>query len=89
MVKCVRLRLEGRVQGVGFRFFAKRLASEHGVTGYARNLPGGSVEILACGGDLQAFLDRVARGPVLARVERVEREEVTIPSPQTSFLTRS
>ena len=39
----------GRVQGVGFRFTAHRMAGRHQLTGYVRNLPNGSVEMLAQG----------------------------------------
>ncbi len=39
----------GRVQGVGFRFTAHRMAGRHQLTGYVRNLPDGSVEMLAQG----------------------------------------
>jgi acylphosphatase len=39
----------GRVQGVGFRFTAHRMANRHQLTGFVRNLPNGSVEMLAQG----------------------------------------
>ena len=39
----------GRVQGVGFRFTASRIANRHGLTGFVRNLPDGTVEMLAQG----------------------------------------
>ena len=37
----------GRVQGVGFRFTAQRIACRYGIKGYVRNLPDGNVEMLA------------------------------------------
>ncbi len=39
----------GRVQGVGFRFTAHRMAQRYQITGYVRNLPDGTVEMLAQG----------------------------------------
>ena len=39
----------GRVQGVGFRFTARRAANRRQLTGYVRNMPNGSVEMLAQG----------------------------------------
>ena len=39
----------GRVQGVGFRFTAHNIANRHQLTGYVRNLPDGSVELIAQG----------------------------------------
>jgi acylphosphatase len=39
----------GRVQGVGFRFTVHRMANRHQLTGFVRNLPDGTVEMLAQG----------------------------------------
>jgi acylphosphatase len=53
----------GRVQGVGFRYTARQLASGFAVTGYVRNLPGGDLELVAEGApdQVDAFLAAVAR----------------------------
>lgn len=53
----------GRVQGVGFRFTAQRLAERFAVAGYVRNLPDGRVELVVEGepSQLAALLDAVAR----------------------------
>jgi acylphosphatase len=71
----VRLRLYGSVQGVGFRFFAARQASRHGLVGYVRNLPDGAVEVEAAGEGpaLEAFRGELAEGPPYARVQKVEQ----------------
>lgn len=52
----------GRVQGVGFRYTAKRLAQQHGVAGAVRNLPSGEVELRVEGEPerVEAFLADVA-----------------------------
>lgn len=52
---------EGRVQGVGFRYTAKRVALEFEVTGTVRNLPDGRVELIAEGEreELDSFRDAV------------------------------
>ncbi|WP_068130401.1 acylphosphatase [Roseimaritima ulvae] len=52
----------GTVQGVGFRATTAMLAENAGVTGTVRNLPDGSVELVAEGwpGDVDAYLDRIA-----------------------------
>jgi acylphosphatase len=73
-----RFLISGRVQGVGFRWFVARRASELGVTGWARNLPSGQVEVVAAGdagaiGQMEASL---RAGPTLARVESVEKSEI-------------
>jgi acylphosphatase len=65
--------VSGRVQGVGFRWFVLRLAEREHLTGYARNLPDGRVEVVANGDS--GTQDRVAqalrRGPPAARVDDV------------------
>lgn len=66
--------LRGRVQGVGFRFFAADWAERLGLGGYARNLPDGSLEIVAEGEEeaVRHFLEVMRRGPRSARVEGME-----------------
>ncbi|MFH1008737.1 MAG: acylphosphatase [Candidatus Latescibacterota bacterium] len=66
--------VSGVVQGVGFRFFVRRLARPYGLTGTVRNLPDGKVEIEAEGarGLLQDFLKGVRLGPASAHVSGVE-----------------
>ncbi|WP_236345531.1 acylphosphatase [Enterobacter cancerogenus] len=66
--------VHGMVQGVGFRYSTQREALQLGLTGYARNLDDGSVEVLACGEaerveTLIAWLK--AGGPRSARVDKV------------------
>jgi acylphosphatase len=65
----------GRVQGVGFRWWTQRQAEQLGLTGWVRNADDErAVEVLAEGGSqkLDAFEQRLRRGPHGARVERVE-----------------
>lgn len=65
----------GRVQGVYFRAFALRRATELDLTGYVRNLPGGrAVEVQAEGkrARLERLVEHLKMGPPGARVERVE-----------------
>lgn len=46
---CIIARVYGRVQGVGFRYTTQYEAKKLGLTGYAKNLDDGSVEVVACG----------------------------------------
>ncbi|KAA0233811.1 MAG: Carbamoyltransferase HypF [Acidimicrobiales bacterium] len=69
-----RIRLDGVVQGVGFRPFVWRLARDHDLSGWVRNT-GGRVEIFAEGeqGDVEVFCAAlVERAPPLARIDHVE-----------------
>jgi acylphosphatase len=79
-----RFQVFGMVQGVGFRWFVARHARSLGLTGYARNLPNGSVEVVVDGPEeAMPALERLLRtGPANAQVDRVERstEEAAIPT---------
>lgn len=57
--------VEGRVQGVGFRYFVRQQASTLPLSGWVRNLSDGRVELLAEGNrsDLEALLARIKQGP--------------------------
>ena len=69
--------VKGRVQGVGFRWFAERVARELGVRGWVRNRSDGTVETLAEGDDsaVAAYLARLESGPRGSRVDGVVIEE--------------
>jgi acylphosphatase len=74
-LKSVRAVVYGRVQGVYFRAFAQRRATELGLTGYVHNLAGGrAVEVRAEGdkAKLERLIEHLKMGPPGARVERVE-----------------
>lgn len=67
--------VHGRVQGVGYRYFVLRTARELGLAGWARNLPDGSVEVVAEGSEaaLESLEESLREGPSLARVSDVQR----------------
>jgi acylphosphatase len=70
--------VRGRVQGVGYRYFVMREAAALGVSGFARNLPDGTVEVIAEAADdvLELFEDRLRQGPSFASVKELDRSEV-------------
>ena len=72
--------MSGRVQGVGFRFFAERTAASLGVGGYVRNLFDGRVEVYAIGSgeQMDALKGALRRGPRMAAVDQVEEREAEI-----------
>jgi len=76
--ECAQLRavVYGEVQGVGFRYWARRKARELALTGYVRNRWNATVEVVAEGpkASLQRFLHALGRGPHSARVQRVSAE---------------
>jgi acylphosphatase len=71
--------VQGRVQGVGYRYFALREAEGLGVSGFVRNLPDGTVEVLGEGPEetLARFEEKLKTGPAFSRVSGVERSSVT------------
>ena len=68
--------VEGRVQGVGFRYFVEMKANALDLTGWVRNLYSGEVETVAEGEEaaLMQFLDYLNRGPYPANVSHVSAE---------------
>ena len=72
--------VRGRVQGVGFRYFAQREAAGLGLTGYTRNLDDGRVEVYAAGPEekLSQFAAALHRGPRWADVRGVEEQDAAV-----------
>ncbi len=70
--------VQGRVQGVGFRYFTRQQAEALGIAGYARNRPDGSVEVVAEGTDdaLRDFEARLRAGPDFAAVSGLDRAAI-------------
>lgn len=75
---CMRCYVSGRVQGVWYRGTTRDKALALGITGYARNLDDGRVEVLACGdeGAVTALRDWLWEGPRHAKVTDVRCETV-------------
>jgi len=66
--------VEGRVQGVGFRWFVSRVASQLELRGWVRNTEDGAVELVAAGPEtaLDELRQHLERGPRGSRVDRLE-----------------
>lgn len=74
--RVVRVRIYGRVQGVGFRYWLARQAEARGIAGWVRNRRDGSVEAVLAGPPrlVAEMLELCGRGPASARVDRLETE---------------
>lgn len=73
--KEVYIKIEGRVQGIGFRYWAIQTAEKiGGISGWVRNAPDGSVEVLMRGAEekVDEMIVACHKGPMLARVDRVK-----------------
>ena len=79
--------IRGRVQGVGYRYFAVESALRLGVRGYVRNLANGHVEVHAEAepGVLATFRAELERGPTMSRVSEVVEEEIPVSGRYSSF----
>ena len=82
-----RVRISGRVQGVGFRYFVMQQARRLEVKGWVRNLPDGSVscEAQAAPEAMDRFLESLREGPRFSKVTTMDVEELPIAEASTGF----
>lgn len=87
MMQRMKILVHGRVQGVYFRYFTQKKARQLGVVGTVRNMADGSVEIIAQAetGAVQSLLDWSRKGPITARVDRVEIDELPVDETLVAF----
>ena len=83
------IRVFGKVQGVGFRYYTQKKASELDITGFVQNRPDGSVYIEAEGEEekLDAFILWCNTGPAWARISNVQVQQ-TPPFGYNDFVIR-
>ena len=91
MIKQIKIRVSGRVQGVGFRFFTHQQAQKLGLVGYVKNLDNGDVEIVAQGDSVQ--ISKLTEwlehgGPVSARISNINIDQSSVQEDLTSFKVR-
>ena len=74
MFKEIEAMIRGRVQLVMYRDFAQRRAKSLGIAGFAQNMPDGSVRVVAQGEEdnLKKYIEKLRKGPLLARVDSVD-----------------
>jgi acylphosphatase len=86
-VKSIYIIIDGRVQGVGFRYFALLKATELNLTGWVKNTPEGKVEIEATGesNDLSAFVDWMKTGPTRAIIKTFSVSDISPIRTFTNF----
>ncbi len=86
----IRAIVSGRVQGVGFRYFAQRQAEKYQIVGWVRNRWNGTVEIMAVGEpqNIERFLKTIGRGPRSGTTQNVEVKSIEPEGNFTSFRIR-
>jgi len=82
--------VQGRVQGVGFRYFVRDVARRMNLSGWVRNLFDGGVEIEAQGDQqkLELFKSEVQEGPPLAYVKEIRVLEIPVEENEMNFVIR-
>jgi acylphosphatase len=80
--------VSGIVQGVGFRYFVRDAGVRLELTGNVRNCPDSTVEIIVEGSEkkIAEFIRQVEKGPLRARVDRVDVMDVPVRDAYSSFL---
>ncbi len=80
--------IKGKVQGVGYRYFAYRIAKEFGITGYAKNIWDGSVEVVAEGDKdkIELLNKHLKQGPSMSRVTECIRKDYPFKSEFDTFI---
>jgi acylphosphatase len=77
-MKTLQIKVIGKVQGVGFRYYTHKKAQNYNIKGFVKNEIDGSVYIEAEGeeADLDKFVSWVDKGPMWARVQKVVKSEM-------------
>jgi acylphosphatase len=90
MGKTVQVFYEGRVQGVGFRYSARRVAAGFDLAGYVRNLPDGRVELVASGEEeeVDGFLQAVRESELAGHIGGEVAAEIVKPAGLRGFEIR-
>jgi len=88
-IKTIEIKIKGRVQGVGFRYYTKKKAQEFNISGFVQNMPDGSVYIEAEGEDIdvKTFAEWCEKGPSWARVIEIKKTDLPTAG-HSSFVIR-
>lgn len=86
-IKSINIKVVGRVQGVGFRYFSYQYAKELNICGYVKNLSNGDVEILAIAEEhiLSIYLNILKQGPPRSNILSVDYEEIKLNKEYNDF----
>jgi acylphosphatase len=91
MGKTAQVFYEGRVQGVGFRYTARRVAAGFDVAGYVRNLPDGRVELVASGDadEVDGFLEALRESELAGHIDQAAVADIAKPAGLRGFEIRA
>ena len=89
-MKTIKCNISGKVQGVGFRWSTKQKARKLDITGHAKNLDNGTVEVVAHGskGSLDKLTNWLSnKGPRFAKIDNISCDELEVDDRPNSFET--
>ncbi|MFS0784625.1 acylphosphatase [Bacillus sp. 1P06AnD] len=80
-MRTVSMKIQGHVQGVGFRFFTQTTAVANDIKGWVRNTNDGDVELEAEGPDqkMELFIRKISEGPRFSKVDHVTLNDLSEP----------
>jgi len=84
------IKITGRVQGVGFRYFAQRQANILGLTGWVKNTVDGAVMVMVQGDEttVETFIDYLRIGPTLSHVTNISKVKMKVLDKFSEFKVR-
>ncbi len=87
-MKSIEITVKGRVQGVGFRYFVKKIAEKYEIKGYVKNNTDGDVFIVAQGEEfkLNLFVEEVKKGSPLSNVAGISVQHIPLTSHKYFFI---
>lgn len=88
-MKTLKVYVSGSVQGVGYRYFVKGYADSLKISGYARNLGDGRVEVLMQGDDtaIEALINHIKQGSRYSSVTSIDCQQIENAPVQSGFVT--
>lgn len=91
MITRYKVKVTGRVQGVGFRHFCRDQAEHLGVTGWVRNEPDGSVtlECQSNENSLSRFENIIHKGPRFSKVEQINKKKIPSIEKEDAFIIQT
>jgi acylphosphatase len=86
-MRCVKITISGIVQGVGYRYFCYKKATEYGISGYARNLYNGDVEVSAQGEErfINDFIKELNMGSPHSAVKSLKIQDIECKNEYSGF----
>ena len=78
--------VSGRIQGVGYRYFAYYKAKTLGIKGSVKNLRDGRVKVIAIGENTKKFIEELRKGPMMSHVSDIQINELSATKEYDEFM---